>query len=105
MSLKAITANRLIDGIAVWLTPTGRWSESVYDARVAEDADSLAAMEAIAAQATKACTVVDALPIDVKMASPSPPKTRNAFVPWVQPYVWIWANRQTALERPHNVPV
>ena len=63
MSLKAITANRLIDGIAVWLTPAGRWSESVYDARVAEDADTLAAMEAIAAQATKACTVVDALPI------------------------------------------
>ena len=77
MSLKAITANRLIDGIAVWLTPAGRWSESVYDARIAEDTESLAAMEAIAADATKACIVVDALPIDVKLEDGQPIPTKN----------------------------
>jgi sulfite reductase (NADPH) hemoprotein beta-component len=38
MSLSVITANRLRDGLSVWLTPEGQWAEAVAQAAVFEDA-------------------------------------------------------------------
>ena len=64
-SLKAITANRLDDGIAVWLTAEGGWTERFAEAQVADTPALQESQEAIAAEAVALCSVVDALPIDV----------------------------------------
>ncbi|MFA7637900.1 MAG: DUF2849 domain-containing protein [Parvibaculum sp.] len=45
---QSVTANRLRDGIVVYLTADGRWSESLQDAAVAEGKE---AAEALLAQA------------------------------------------------------
>ena len=49
MSLQDVTANRLGDGLVVFLTADGGWSENINDARVADGKD---AAEAILAQAS-----------------------------------------------------
>ncbi len=72
MSLKAMTANRLSDGIAVWLSPTGRWTERVHDARVERDEVGHAALEAIGAAETKKSQVVEAALIDVHLEDGQP---------------------------------
>ena len=41
---QAITANRLADGVVVYLTADNRWSESLQDAEVAEGAEAGAAL-------------------------------------------------------------
>jgi hypothetical protein len=46
---QALTANRLSDGIVVYFTADGRWSESLQDADVAEGMD---AADALLARAT-----------------------------------------------------
>lgn len=46
---QALTANRLIDGVVVYLTADGGWSESLQDAEVAEGKE---AAEALLARAT-----------------------------------------------------
>ena len=42
-AMKVLTANRLTDGIAVWLAADQRWSETIADAEIANDADAEAA--------------------------------------------------------------
>jgi len=37
----AVTANRLADGVVVWLTGEGRWSEAIADAAVATTGDGV----------------------------------------------------------------
>ncbi|RCK45386.1 DUF2849 domain-containing protein [Thalassospira profundimaris] len=49
MSLQVVTANRLGDGLVVFLTADGGWSENINDSRVADGKD---AAEAILAQAS-----------------------------------------------------
>lgn len=49
MSLQVVTANRLGDGLVVFLTADGGWSENINDARVADGKD---AAEAFLAQAS-----------------------------------------------------
>ncbi|MEW6255627.1 MAG: DUF2849 domain-containing protein [Pseudomonadota bacterium] len=44
----AITANRLADGVVVWLTSGRRWSESISDAAVATTSDEVHALLASA---------------------------------------------------------
>ncbi|WP_306251510.1 DUF2849 domain-containing protein [Parvularcula sp. IMCC14364] len=48
--LKAITANRITDGVPVWLAADGRWAESLADAAIYEGARALSALEYAAAQ-------------------------------------------------------
>jgi hypothetical protein len=47
MGDKVLTANRLTDGIAVWLDANGKWSTSLQEALVARHAEAVAALEAI----------------------------------------------------------
>ncbi len=46
MPLQVITANRLTDGAAVYLTPSGGWSTRVADAHAASDPETLGAIKA-----------------------------------------------------------
>ncbi|MFB2551662.1 DUF2849 domain-containing protein [Ensifer soli] len=66
MADKVLTANRLSDGISVWLDASGAWAESLQDARVVKSAEDIAALEAMGKAAFLANTVVDANVIDVE---------------------------------------
>jgi hypothetical protein len=63
---KVLTANRLTDGIAVWLDEAGEWATTLKGARVARDAAAVAALEAIGKQAYADNKVVDVNVIDVQ---------------------------------------
>ena len=45
-----VTANRLIDGIVVYLAPDGSWTEEIGRARIAETEDETKALEERAAK-------------------------------------------------------
>ena len=51
MVSKVLTANRLSDGISVWLDAAGNWAESLQDAFVARHAEAVTALEATGKQA------------------------------------------------------
>jgi hypothetical protein len=59
---KVLTANRLTDGVAVWLNANGEWVTSL----VARHAEAEAALEAIGKQAYADNKVVDVNLIDVQ---------------------------------------
>jgi Protein of unknown function (DUF2849) len=65
MTEMVLTANRLIDGIAVWYSTEDTWSLSIQDARVVTGKDDIAALEAIGKKAFDANLVVDAAMVDV----------------------------------------
>ena len=44
---KVLTANRLTDGIAVWLNANGQWVTSLQEALVARHTEAVDALEAI----------------------------------------------------------
>jgi hypothetical protein len=47
MTVQVVTANRLRDGVIVWLTPEHRWSEDYADSKVLRDeAEAKAALAA-----------------------------------------------------------
>lgn len=46
MPHQVLTANRLLDGVVVFLDTNGRWSEHIAEARVAEKADGEALNQA-----------------------------------------------------------
>jgi hypothetical protein len=60
-----ITANRLVDGIVVYLAPDGSWTEDLDQARVAETEDETKALEEEAAGDVKARKVVAVYPMEV----------------------------------------
>jgi hypothetical protein len=60
-----VTANRLIDGIVVYLAPDGGWVEDLARARLAETEDEIKALESEAAQAVAERKVVAVYPMDV----------------------------------------
>ena len=62
-----VTANRLRDGIVVYLASDGSWTEEIGGARIAETEDELAALEARAAEDVKARKVVAVYPMDVAL--------------------------------------
>ncbi len=66
MAQKVLTANRLGDGIAVWLDAAGNWSEKLQDSLVARHDQAVAALEAAGRQALASNLVVDANVIDVE---------------------------------------
>lgn len=65
MTDKVLTANRLSDGIAVWLDANGQWVENLQDALVARHAEAVASLEAIGKRDFAANRVVDVNVIDV----------------------------------------
>lgn len=66
MSDKVLTANRLTDGIAVWLDAGGKWVESLQDALVARHAEAASALEEIGKRDFSANLVVDVNVIEVE---------------------------------------
>jgi hypothetical protein len=66
MSDKVLTANRLGDGIAVWLDASGQWAENLQDALVARHAEAVAALEAIGKRDFAENRVVDVAVVDVQ---------------------------------------
>jgi hypothetical protein len=60
-----VTANRLIDGIVVYLAKDGGWTEEIGRARVAETEDQVKALEETAAKDVAARKVVAVYPMDV----------------------------------------
>lgn len=66
MAEKVLTANRLSDGISVWLDASGEWIESLQDALIARHPEAVAALEAIGKKALADNKVVDVNVIDVQ---------------------------------------
>jgi hypothetical protein len=62
-----VTANRLVDGIVVYLAAGGGWTEEIGRACIAETEDEVAGLEAEAAEAVKARVVVAVYPMEVAM--------------------------------------
>ena len=62
-----VTANRLTDGIVVYLAPDGSWTEEITRARLAETEDETKALEAQAAEDVKARKVVAVYPMEVAL--------------------------------------
>ena len=60
-----VTANRLVDGIVVYLAPDGGWVEDIARARLAETEDETKALEEQAAKDVKARKVVAVYPMEV----------------------------------------
>ncbi len=60
-----VTANRLIDGIVVYLASDGGWTEEIGRARLAETEDEVKALEAEAAKDVAARKVVAVYPMEV----------------------------------------
>ena len=65
MTNQVISANRLGDGIVVYLTADGGWSERIVDAWVIDGKDQGGAALVVARGAVEACTVVDPYLIDI----------------------------------------
>lgn len=66
MAQKVLTANRLGDGIAVWLDANGQWTEKLQDAFVARHAEAIAALEEAGRKAFTSNLVLDVNVIDVE---------------------------------------
>lgn len=66
MVVKVLTANRLIDGQAVWLAADGAWRESIHGALVARHPEAVAALEEAGMLASQDNLVVDVSVIDVE---------------------------------------
>jgi hypothetical protein len=60
-----VTANRLVDGIVVYLASEGGWTEEIGRARLAETEDETKALEALAAKDVAARKVVAVYPMEV----------------------------------------
>ncbi|WP_160004231.1 DUF2849 domain-containing protein [Rhizobium sp. 18055] len=63
---KVLTANRLTDGIAVWLDANGAWVTGLQDALVARHAEAVTALEAIGKKSYADNLVVDVAVVDVQ---------------------------------------
>ncbi len=63
---KVLTANRLTDGIAVWLGANGQWLDHIDDALIARHAEAVAALEAAGQAAFHDNRVLDVAVIDVE---------------------------------------
>ena len=66
MADKVLTANRLSDGISVWLDAAGIWNESLQAAFVARHKEAVDALESTGRQAFADNKVVDVNVVDVE---------------------------------------
>ena len=62
-----VTANRLVDGIVVYLASDGGWTEEIGRARLAETEDETKALEAEAAKDVALRKVVAVYPMEVAL--------------------------------------
>ena len=62
-----VTANRLTDGIVVYLAPDGSWVEDIARARIASNENETKALEDVAAKHVKARKVVAVYPMEVAL--------------------------------------
>lgn len=62
-----VTANRLNDGIVVYLAPGGAWTEDIAEAARAESDDEVKALEAIADEAVRARLVISVYPMPIEV--------------------------------------
>jgi hypothetical protein len=62
-----ITANRLVDGIVVYLAPGGEWTEELANAAIADTEEETKALEAEAAEAVRERKVVAVYPMEVAL--------------------------------------
>ena len=60
-----VTANRLVDGVVVYLASDGGWTEDLSSARVAATEEETKALEEQAAKDVKARKVVAVYPMEV----------------------------------------
>ncbi|HXG77848.1 MAG TPA: DUF2849 domain-containing protein [Methyloceanibacter sp.] len=60
-----VTANRLVDGIVVYLAPDGSWTEDLNHAWLAETEEDVKNLEEAADRAVKDRKVVAVYPMDV----------------------------------------
>ncbi|MET3600007.1 DUF2849 domain-containing protein [Martelella mangrovi] len=65
-SAKVLTANRLTDGIAVWLDANGRWTEDLQHALVARHDAAIDSLDEIGKRDFSANMIVDVDIIDVE---------------------------------------
>ncbi|MBC7280474.1 DUF2849 domain-containing protein [Hoeflea sp.] len=72
MKTKVLTANRLSDGISVWLGADGQWVFSIKDAFLARHDEAVVAIEAAGKQALDDNSVVDVNVIDVEETASGP---------------------------------
>jgi Protein of unknown function (DUF2849) len=63
---QVMTANRLRDGIAVFLTRAGQWSEKIDDAALVQEPQATAALEARSAEDVKATLITGQYLIDAE---------------------------------------
>ncbi|WP_428699659.1 DUF2849 domain-containing protein [Stappia sp.] len=64
--MKALTANRLIDGEVVWLGRAGQWVETLDGARLLESAEAIAEAEALGTEAVAQRLIVEPYLIDLR---------------------------------------
>ncbi len=62
-----ITANRLTDGVVVYLASDGEWSEQIANARVADTDEETKALEAEAENAVRERRIVGAYPMPIAL--------------------------------------
>lgn len=62
-----ITANRLTDGVVVYLAAEGQWTEAIANAHVADGEEETKALETIAENAVRERQVVSAYPMPVAL--------------------------------------
>ncbi len=67
--MKVLTANRLSDGIAVWLDANGNWQERIDGALIARHDNAVAGLENAGKSAFNRNVVVDVALIDVEEAA------------------------------------
>lgn len=67
-----LTANRLEDGVVVYLSTSDEWVSDLTDARVAEDEQSLEALNLIAGQSAADQLIVGAYAMDVDLSNGKP---------------------------------
>ena len=88
MISKVLTANRLLDGVCVWLDINGNWSETLDGAFIARHDEAVATLEETGKKAAANNLIVDVALIDVK-------ETENG----------IWPNRLRERIRSHGPSV
>ena len=75
-TLQTITANRLSDGIVVFLGSHDRWVERISEARVFEGAEAIAAATAVGEAANRARVILGPYAIDVTTGPRGPVPVR-----------------------------
>ena len=67
--MKLLAANRLIDGVAVWLGPDGTWVEDITKAEIVRDKEGEAKLEKLGQEAVAKNIVLDIELIDVEIVN------------------------------------